>query len=149
MQTNTNEYETKLQQLQQLQSNLSTSEMLVRRTRKQLDEMGVSEVPANVKRITGIRLAIWILLILVLFVAGFILVYTGFRNTTAFGPFQIILGICSIVGGVLCGGKMQGLDTMVDYNEQTTRVQNLKTEITNLEAEMQKLERTNNDDKRN
>lgn len=149
MQTNTNEYETKLQQLQQLQSDLSTNEMLVRRTRAQLDKMGVSKVPANVKRITGIRLAVWILLILALFVAGFVLIYTGFRNTTAFGPLQIMLGICSIIGGALCGGKMQGLDTMVDYNEQTSRVQNLKTEITNLETEIQKLERTNNNDERN
>lgn len=115
------------QRLEQVKNELAEVEMQLRRTRAELDEIGISKVPENVK--SGTFLDILIALVFVITGGIAILVGSSIEDMT--------LKILVILAGIILVGmgahyhinKVNVSDIMIHYNTLEKRVQELKAEI--------------------
>lgn len=115
------------QRLEQLEDELAKVEMQLRRTRAELDEIGISKVPENVKPCTFLD----ILIALAFVIAGGIVAIIGSSIETMMLKILIILAGIIIVGvGVHYNvNKVSIPDIMTQYNNLEKRVRELKAEI--------------------
>lgn len=115
------------QRLEQLEDELARVEMQLRRTRAELDEIGISKVPENVKSGTFLD----ILIALAFVIAGGIVAIIGSSIEAMMLKILIILVGIIIVGvGVHYNvNKVSIPDIMMQYNNLEKRVRELKAEI--------------------
>lgn len=125
------------QRLEQVKNELAEVETQLRRTRAELDEIGISKVPENVKPGTFLDT----LIMLAFVIAGGIAVLVG----SSIEPMT--LKILVILAGIILVGvgvryhinKVNVPDIMIHYNTLEKRVRELKAEIqmfqTNAEIE--------------
>lgn len=115
------------QRIEQIKNELAEVERQLRSTRAELDEIGVSKVPENVKSGTFLD----ILIALVFVITGGIVVLVGSSIEAMTLKILIILaGIIIIgVGARYNVNKISIPDIMIQYNTLEKRVQELKAEI--------------------
>lgn len=115
------------QRLEQLEDELAKVEMQLRRTRAELDEIGVSKVPENVK--PGIFLNMLITLSLI-FAGGIVAIVGSSIEAMKLKILTILAGIILVGIGVRYNvNKVEIPDIMIHYNTLEKRVQELKSEI--------------------
>lgn len=115
------------QRLEQLEDELAKVEMQLRCVRAELDEIGVSKVPENVKAGTFLDTLIAILCV----VGGGIITLIGVGVEDMMLKFPIILlGIVIVGVGISHNvNKVSVPDKMIRYNTLEKRAQELKDEI--------------------
>lgn len=115
------------QRLEQLEDELAKVEMQLRCVRAELDEIGVSKVPENVKAGTFLDTLIAILCV----VGGGIITLIGVGVEGMMLKFPIILlGIVIVGVGISHNvNKVSVPDKMIRYNTLEKRAQELKDEI--------------------
>lgn len=115
------------QRLEQLEDELAKVEMQLRRTRAELDEIGISKVPENVKPGTFLDMLIMLAFVII----GGIVVLVGSSIEAMTLKILIILAGIILVGvGVHYHiNKVSIPDIMIHYNTLEKRVQELKAEI--------------------
>lgn len=115
------------QRLEQLEDELAKVEMQLRRTRAELDEIGISKVPENVKPGTFMDT----LIMLAFAITGGIVVLVGSSiEDMALKILIILAGIIIIgVGTRYNVNKVSIPDIMIHYNTLEKRVRELKAEI--------------------
>lgn len=113
--------------LEQLREQLDTTEMLLRRTRKELDEAGIATVPTDVKQATSREYLIFFLTLIL----GIALIISGLCIPVLF--FSILSGAIGV--GVffysLCYyiREVTIPDLFARYNELTKQAENLRCQI--------------------
>lgn len=115
------------QRIEQLESELAEVERQLRRTRVELDEIGVSKVPENVKAGTFLNMLI-----------SFLCFITGGAVALAGSCIEgVILKLLIIITGIIIIGvgishnvnKVSVPDIMIRYNTLEKRVQELRKDI--------------------
>ena len=115
------------QRLEQLEDELAKVEMQLRRVRTELDEIGVSKVPENVKPGTFLDTLITLLCV----VTGGAVAIAGSCIEAMMPKLLIILAGIILVGTGISHhvNKIEVPDIMIHYNNLEKRVQELKAEI--------------------
>lgn len=115
------------QRLEQLEDELAKVEMQLRRTRAELDEIGISRVPENVKPGTFLNMFITLSLI---FAGGIVAIIGSSIEAMMLKILVILAGIILVGIGVRYNvNKVEIPDIMIHYNTLEKRVQELKAEI--------------------
>ena len=115
------------QRLEQLEDELAKVEMQLRRTRAELDEIGISRVPENVKPGTFLNMLITLSLI---FAGGIVAIIGSSIEAMMLKILVILAGIILVGIGVRYNvNKVEIPDIMIHYNTLEKRVQELKAEI--------------------
>ena len=115
------------QRLEQLEDELAKVEMQLRRTRAELDEIGISKVPENVKPGTFLNMLITLSLI---FAGGIVAIVGSSIEAMTLKILTILAGIILVGIGVHYNvNKVEIPDIMIHYNTLEKRVQELKAEI--------------------
>ena len=115
------------QRLEQVKNELAEVETQLRRTRAELDEIGISKVPENVKPGTFLDT----LIMLAFVIAGGIIVLIGSSiEDMTLKILVILVGIIIVgLGARYHINKVNVPDIMIHYNTLEKRVQELKAEI--------------------
>lgn len=115
------------QRLEQLEDELAKVEMQLRRTRAELDEIGISKVPENVKPGTFLNMLITLSLI---FAGGIVAIVGSSIEAMALKILIILVGIIIVGIGVRYNvNKVEIPDIMIRYNTLEKHVRDLKAEI--------------------
>lgn len=115
------------QRLEQLENELAKVEMQLRRTRAELDEIGISKVPENVKLGTFLNMLITLSLI---FAGGIVAIVGSSIEAMTLKILTILAGIILVGIGVRYNvNKVEIPDIMIHYNTLEKRVRELKAEI--------------------
>ena len=115
------------QRLEQLEDELAKVEMQLRRTRAELDEIGISKVPENVKPGTFLNMLITLSLI---FAGGIVAIVGSSIEAMTLKILTILAGIILVGIGVHYNvNKVEIPDIMIHYNTLEKRVRELKAEI--------------------
>ena len=115
------------QRLEQLEDELAKVEMQLRRTRAELDEIGISKVPKNVKPGTFLNMLITLSLI---FAGGIVAIVGSSIEAMTLKILTILAGIILVGIGVHYNvNKVEIPDIMIHYNTLEKRVRELKAEI--------------------
>lgn len=115
------------QKLEQLEDELAKVEMQLRRIRAELDEIGISKVPENVKPGTFLNMLITLSLI---FAGGIVAIVGSSIEAMTLKILTILAGIILVGIGVRYNvNKVEIPDIMIHYNTLEKRVRELKAEI--------------------
>lgn len=119
------------QRLEQLEDELAKVEMQLRRTRAELDEIGISKVPENVKPGTFLNMLITLSLI---FAGGIVAIVGSSIEAMTLKILTILAGIILVGIGVRYNvNKVEIPDIMIHYNTLEKRVRDLEAEIQMLQ----------------
>lgn len=115
------------QRLEQIKNELAEVERQLRLTRAELDEIGISKVPENVKPGTFLNMLITLSLI---FAGGIVAIVGSSIEAMTLKILTILAGIILVGIGVRYNvNKVEIPDIMIHYNTLEKRVQELKAEI--------------------
>ena len=115
------------QRLEQLEDELAKVEMQLRRAHAELDEIGISKVPENVKPGTFLNMLITLSLI---FAGGIVAIVGSSIEAMTLKILVILAGIILVGIGVRYNvNKVEIPDIMIHYNTLENRVRELKAEI--------------------